>query len=146
METFLTDSIALRIIKINLTQMNLMTHDVVIPLMLGLPLTDHVVFIIKIMITMTVMMIIEFLTKLLFLDIGIHFVTHRFSFVMKLFDRSVDFAQFNEDTPLYALARAWMQNKPYGTKSTDFQESGILDGDPFSSSQENIVSINHRVV
>lgn len=60
------------------------------------------------------------------------------SFVMKLFDRSVDFAQFNEDTPLYALARAWMQNKPYGTKSTDFQESGILDGDPFSSSQENI--------
>lgn len=60
------------------------------------------------------------------------------SFVMKLFDRSVDFAQFNEDTPLYALARAWMQNKPYGTKSTDFQESGILDGDPLSSSQENI--------
>ena len=65
---------------------------------------------------------------------------------MKLFDRSVDFAQFNEDTPLYALARAWMQNKPYGTKSTDFQESGILDGDPLSSSQENIVSINHSVV
>lgn len=60
------------------------------------------------------------------------------SFVMKLFDRSVDFAQFNEDTPLYALARAWMQNKPYGTKSTDFQESGILDGDSLSSSQENI--------
>lgn len=60
------------------------------------------------------------------------------SFVMKLFDRSVDFAQFNEDTPLYALARAWMQNKPYGTKSSDFQESGILDGDPLSSSQENI--------
>ena len=75
----------------------------------------------------------------------IHFVTHPFSFVMKLFDRSVDFAQFNEDTPLYALARAWMQNKPYGTKSTDFQESGILDGDPLSSSQENIVSINHSV-
>ena len=65
---------------------------------------------------------------------------------MKLFDRSVDFAQFNEDTPLYALARAWMQNKPYGTKSTDFQESDILDGDPLSSSQENIVSINHSVV
>lgn len=60
------------------------------------------------------------------------------SFVMKLFDRSVDFAQFNEDTPLYALARAWMQNKPYGTKSTDLQESGILDGDSLSSSQENI--------
>lgn len=76
-----------------------------------------------------------------------HFLTYMypFSFVMKLFDRSVDFAQFNEDTPLYALARAWMQNKPYGTKSTDFQESGILDGDSLSSSQENIMSINHSV-
>ena len=68
-----------------------------------------------------------------------------FSFVMKLFDRSVDFAQFNEDTPLYALARAWMQNKPYGTKSMDFQESGILDVDSLSSSQENSMSINHSV-
>lgn len=61
------------------------------------------------------------------------------SFVMKLFDRSVDFAQFNEDTPLYALARAWMQNKPYGTKSSDSQE-GSQDGDSPSSSQESGVS------
>ncbi|KAJ7363289.1 cell cycle [Desmophyllum pertusum] len=58
---------------------------------------------------------------------------------MKLFDRSVDFAQFNEDTPLYALARAWMQNKPYGTKSSDSQED-TQDGDSPSSSQESGVS------
>lgn len=62
-----------------------------------------------------------------------------FSFVMKLFDRSVDFAQFNEDPPLYALARAWMQNKPYGTKSADSQE-GNQDGDSPSSSQESVTS------
>lgn len=58
---------------------------------------------------------------------------------MKLFDRSVDFAQFNEDPPLYALARAWMQNKPYGTKSADSQE-GNQDGDSPSSSQESVTS------
>ena len=55
---------------------------------------------------------------------------------MKLFDRSVDFAQFNEDPPLYALARAWMQNKPYGIKSSDSQE-GNQDGDSPPSSQES---------
>lgn len=34
------------------------------------------------------------------------------SYVMKLFDRSVDLAQFTEDTPLYPICRAWMANKP----------------------------------
>ncbi|CAH3022597.1 unnamed protein product [Porites evermanni] len=66
-------------------------------------------------------------------------------FVMKLFDRSVDFAQFSEDTPLYALARAWMQNKPYGTKLSDSQD-GNLDGDSPSNSQEStLTSSSHSV-
>ena len=64
---------------------------------------------------------------------------------MKLFDRSVDFAQFNEDTPLYALARAWMQNKPYGTKAFDLQESIIQDSDSPSSSQDSIMSVTQSV-
>lgn len=34
------------------------------------------------------------------------------AFVMKLFDRSVDLAQFEENTPLYPICRAWMANKP----------------------------------
>ncbi|RZF37803.1 hypothetical protein LSTR_LSTR007165 [Laodelphax striatellus] len=34
------------------------------------------------------------------------------TFVMKLFDRSVDLAQFAEETPLYPICRAWMANKP----------------------------------
>lgn len=68
-----------------------------------------------------------------------------FSFVMKLFDRSVDFAQFSEDTPLYALARAWMQNKPYGTKLSDSQD-GNLDGDSPSNSQESALSSSSHSV
>ena len=31
---------------------------------------------------------------------------------MKLFDRSVDLAQFSETTPLYPVCRAWMKNQP----------------------------------
>lgn len=31
---------------------------------------------------------------------------------MKLFDRSVDLAQFREDTPLYPICRAWIKNQP----------------------------------
>lgn len=34
------------------------------------------------------------------------------TYVMKLFDRSVDLAQFTEDTPLYPICRAWMANEP----------------------------------
>ncbi|GFO04878.1 protein lin-37 homolog [Plakobranchus ocellatus] len=32
--------------------------------------------------------------------------------VMKLFERSVDLAQFPEDTPLYPVCRAWLHNRP----------------------------------
>jgi hypothetical protein len=31
---------------------------------------------------------------------------------MKLFDRSVDLAQFENETPLYPICRAWMRNQP----------------------------------
>lgn len=34
------------------------------------------------------------------------------SYVMKLFDRSVNLAKFTEETPLYSLCRDWMKNKP----------------------------------
>lgn len=35
------------------------------------------------------------------------------SCVTKLFERSVDLAQFSEDTPLFPICRAWMANDPY---------------------------------
>jgi hypothetical protein len=34
---------------------------------------------------------------------------------MKLFDRSLDLAQFPENTPLYPVCRAWMRNQPHNT-------------------------------
>ncbi|CAH1397776.1 unnamed protein product [Nezara viridula] len=34
------------------------------------------------------------------------------TFVMKMFDRSVDLAQFTENTPLYPICRAWIANQP----------------------------------
>lgn len=37
------------------------------------------------------------------------------TFVMKLFDRSVDLAQFPDHTPLYSVCRAWMKNDPHNT-------------------------------
>ena len=51
------------------------------------------------------------------------FVITIFSYVMKLFDRSVDFAQFGEDTQLYMLARAWMRNKPFGSRAETQEQS-----------------------
>jgi len=32
------------------------------------------------------------------------------SYIMKLFDRSVDLAKFSYDTPLYPVCRAWIHN------------------------------------
>ena len=34
------------------------------------------------------------------------------TYLMKLFDRTVDLAIFNEDTPLYMVCRAWIRNQP----------------------------------
>ncbi|CAO1357114.1 unnamed protein product [Diamesa serratosioi] len=34
------------------------------------------------------------------------------SYIMKLFDRSVNLAKFEEGTPLYPLCRSWMANNP----------------------------------
>ncbi|XP_030637771.1 protein lin-37 homolog isoform X2 [Chanos chanos] len=34
------------------------------------------------------------------------------AYIIKLFDRSVDLAQFNSSTPLYPICRAWMRNNP----------------------------------
>ncbi|CAH0692077.1 unnamed protein product [Spodoptera exigua] len=37
---------------------------------------------------------------------------HRQSYVLKLFDRSVDLSQFSEESPLYPICRAWIVNQP----------------------------------
>ncbi|KAJ0176393.1 hypothetical protein K1T71_007572 [Dendrolimus kikuchii] len=40
------------------------------------------------------------------------YIVQRQSYVLKLFDRSVDLSQFDEDTPLYPICRAWIANQP----------------------------------
>jgi hypothetical protein len=56
------------------------------------------------------------------------------SYIMKLFDRSVNLAKFEEDTPLYPLCRAWMKNQPRAPavkseKTTDPIIQTVEDGD-----------------
>ena len=41
------------------------------------------------------------------------------SYIMKLFDRSVDLAQFSYDTPLYPVCRAWIRNLSQLPASTE---------------------------
>uniref|UniRef100_A0A8C1WPL5 Lin-37 DREAM MuvB core complex component n=1 Tax=Cyprinus carpio TaxID=7962 RepID=A0A8C1WPL5_CYPCA len=38
--------------------------------------------------------------------------TNQDAYIIKLFDRSVDLAQFSTTTPLYPICRAWMRNNP----------------------------------
>uniref|UniRef100_A0A1B6BYJ7 Uncharacterized protein n=1 Tax=Clastoptera arizonana TaxID=38151 RepID=A0A1B6BYJ7_9HEMI len=45
------------------------------------------------------------------------------TYVMKLYDRSVDLAQFSESTPLYPICRAWMANNPRASYNTVQQRS-----------------------
>ncbi|XP_045448288.1 protein lin-37 homolog [Melitaea cinxia] len=53
----------------------------------------------------------------------------RQSYVLKLFDRSVDLSQFSEDSPLYPICRAWIANQPkanykdFGKKSPEPQHT-----------------------
>jgi hypothetical protein len=57
------------------------------------------------------------------------------SYIMKLFDRSVNLAKFDEEAPLYSLCRAWMENRPraVGIKSEKVESSvpltAVEDGD-----------------
>jgi len=45
------------------------------------------------------------------------------SYIMKLFDRSVDLAQFTPDTPLYPVCRAWIHNLSQLPASTEQPQS-----------------------
>ncbi|KAG8433663.1 hypothetical protein GDO86_012130 [Hymenochirus boettgeri] len=44
------------------------------------------------------------------------------TFIIRLFDRSVDLAQFSEETSLYPVCRSWLQNTPMA-KSTDHPQT-----------------------
>ncbi|XP_072316592.1 protein lin-37 homolog isoform X2 [Eucyclogobius newberryi] len=55
------------------------------------------------------------------------------AYIIKLFDRSVDLAQFNSNTPLYPICRSWMRNNP------SFREqAALLPLSPHSVTDEEI--------
>lgn len=69
------------------------------------------------------------------------------SFVLKLFDRSVDLAQFsskwlNEDVPLYPVCRAWIKNQS-STKSMSFLSDGLNSNDQMET-EELDTSLNNK--
>ncbi|XP_070494433.1 uncharacterized protein mip40 [Chironomus tepperi] len=72
------------------------------------------------------------------------------SYIMKLFDRSVNLAKFDEDTPLYPLCRAWMKNQPRAPavkseKTTDPIIQTVEDGDVVEMPKIRIRKSKHLV-
>ncbi|KAK5640752.1 hypothetical protein RI129_009299 [Pyrocoelia pectoralis] len=63
------------------------------------------------------------------------------TYVMKLFDRSVDLARFEEDTPLYPICRAWMANLPRNPQVIVKRRLSSPEPDNNSWSNNNLTEI-----
>ncbi|KAH8336661.1 protein lin-37 homolog [Drosophila kikkawai] len=48
------------------------------------------------------------------------------SYVMRLFERSLDLSKYEENTPLYPICRAWMANQPRNPAVAAFNTDGSL--------------------
>ncbi|XP_064606496.1 protein lin-37 homolog [Liolophura sinensis] len=70
---------------------------------------------------------------------GIETDQYQHKYVMKLFDRSVDLAQFEENTPLYPICRAWMRNQPQ-KRDLSCLRSPSPDPDPNSGLSDDEVT------
>ncbi|XP_063055873.1 protein lin-37 homolog isoform X1 [Engraulis encrasicolus] len=57
------------------------------------------------------------------------------AYIIKLFDRSVDLAQFGATTPLYPICRAWMRNNPTA------RDPGVNSSPQQSMSDEEVVDM-----
>ncbi|XP_017281933.1 protein lin-37 homolog [Kryptolebias marmoratus] len=57
------------------------------------------------------------------------------AYIIKLFDRSVDLAQFNTSTSLYPICRAWMRNNP------SVREPTASPSSPHSLSEEEVTDM-----
>jgi len=65
----------------------------------------------------------------------------RASYIIKLFDREIDLAQFESNTTLYTMLREWMRNRP-GVPSTFEQSSESKPPPPPLETQLNETSFN----
>ncbi|CAG4982670.1 unnamed protein product [Colias eurytheme] len=68
----------------------------------------------------------------------------RQSYVLKLFDRSVELSQFSEDSPLYPICRAWIVNQPRADykkfANKDDKEDKVTDGVELPGPEGPVVS------
>lgn len=59
------------------------------------------------------------------------------TYVMKLFDRSVDLAQFDEEAALYPVCRAWLKNQPHNRSlGTTRERTPTPEPEPTNNSEE----------
>lgn len=62
------------------------------------------------------------------------------AYIIKLFDRSVDLAQFSTISPLYPICRAWMRNNPS-------MREGTAPSPPHSSGEDEVTpSIRFAII
>ncbi|CAH4028174.1 unnamed protein product [Pieris brassicae] len=62
----------------------------------------------------------------------------RQSYVLKLFDRSVDLSQFSDETPLYPICRAWIINQP----KSDYRKISILNmGESMKEENDSVLEL-----
>ncbi len=62
------------------------------------------------------------------------------AYIIKLFDRSVDLAQFSTTSPLYPICRAWMKNNPS-------MREGTAPSPPHSSGEDEVTpSIRFAII
>lgn len=68
------------------------------------------------------------------------------SYIIKLFDRSVDLAQFNTSTPLYPICRAWMRNNPSVRETAAFPSPShsMVEEEVRSYMLDNLNSVSNK--
>ncbi|KAJ8332807.1 hypothetical protein SKAU_G00417030 [Synaphobranchus kaupii] len=59
------------------------------------------------------------------------------AYIIKLFDRSVDLAQFSSSTPLYPICRAWMRNNP------TTKERAVSPSPPHSTGEDEVADLQN---
>ncbi|EDV55189.1 protein lin-37 homolog [Drosophila erecta] len=62
------------------------------------------------------------------------------SYVMRLFERSLDLSKYQDGTPLYPICRAWMANQPRNPAVAAFQTDGSFTATKREDNGEEILS------
>ncbi|XP_039480318.1 protein lin-37 homolog [Drosophila santomea] len=62
------------------------------------------------------------------------------SYVMRLFERSLDLSKYQDGTPLYPICRAWMANQPRNPAVAAFQTDGSFTATKCEENGEEILS------